>query len=353
MDKLKVAILGATGLVGQRLALMLERHPWFEVTGLYSSTRHGVMYRDAVEWILEEPIPGYIGDLVLEKARPDAMSPRDYDLVFSALPSEAALELEPALARRGFTIVSNSSPLRLEDDIPLVIPEINPDHLELASLQARRGWRGRVYKVPNCTTIILSITLKPLMESFGLRRVLVSSMQAISGAGLRGLPSMRILANIIPFIEGEERKIERETLKILGTLKNGRIEDPGFTVSASAHRVPVIEGHTISVFAETAEKPEPGEVARVMEEFEPRELSTLSLPSAPARLIRVRRENDRPQPRIDALEGGGMTVVVGRIRRDHVMGGVKYIALGSNTIRGAAGNAVLLAELLVSRGLTQ
>jgi aspartate-semialdehyde dehydrogenase len=353
VDRLRVAVLGATGLVGQRLVSMLHGHPWFELGGLYASTRHGARYSEAVDWVLEKPLPGEVGEMRVERVDPDAMRPRDYDILFSALPSSAALELEPLLARKGFTIVSNSSPFRLDGDVPLVVPEINPGHLALAGLQSRRGWSGRLYKVPNCTTIILSISLKPLMDRFGLARVIASSMQAVSGAGLRGLPSMYIIGNMIPFIEGEEAKIERETLKILGELDGERVKPPGFKVSASAHRIPVIEGHTVAVFAETLEKPEPGEVARVMEGFEPRHVARLSLPSAPDRLIRVRREESRPQPRLDALEGGGMTIVVGRIREDPVVGGVKYVVLGSNTIRGAAGNAVLMAELLAATGLLE
>ena len=348
MDKLRVAILGATGVVGQRLVSLLHRHPWFEIGGLYSSERHhGRRYGDVVEWILEEEIPESMADSRVYRVDPEALSPREYSLVFSALPSEIAQAMEPELARKGLIVVSNSSPYRLDSDIPLLVPEVNPDHVSLASLQEKRGWRGRIYKVPNCTTIILSMTLKPLLDEFGLSRVVVSSMQAVSGAGLRGVPSLRILDNLVPFIEGEEEKVETEPLKILGAIEGNRVRDPGFRVTASTHRVPVLEGHTLAIFVETRKEADPIEVARVMEDFKPSYLGK-SLPSAPSRPLKVRREEDRPQPRLDRMEGKGMTVVVGRIRKDKALGGVKYVAMGSNTIRGAAGNAVLIAELLVS-----
>ena len=348
MEKLKVAILGATGIVGQRLVSLLHRHPWFEVEGLYASKRHhGRRYSEAVEWVLEEEIPESIADTRVYEADPESLSPRDYDLVFSALPSDVARSVEPVLAKKGFVVVSNSSAYRLDSDVPLIVPEVNPDHIYVAGLQEGRGWRGRIYKVPNCTTIILSLTLKPLLDRFGLSRVIVSSMQAVSGAGLRGVPSLYILDNLVPFIEGEEEKVEAETLKILSSLEGGRLRDPGFIVSASTHRVPVLEGHTIAVFVETREEADPVEASKAMEGFKPSYLGK-TLPSAPPRPLKVRRENDRPQPRLDRMEGNGMTVVVGRIRRDRALGGVKYVAMGSNTVRGAAGNAVLIAELLAS-----
>lgn len=352
--KRRVAVMGATGLVGQRLVSMLSKHPWFELAFISSSERAaGRKYGEHVKWVVEDPMPQHVAEMRLENPDVDLLSRERIDVVFTALPAETAEKLEPELARRGFAVVSNASNMRLDPDIPLLNPEVNADHVDvIESQRKRRGWSGFIVKIPNCTTSILTLSLKPLVDEYGVRRVLVSTMQAISGAGLTGLPSMFIQDNIIPYIEGEEEKVERETLKIFGVLSEGVIKPSlSLSVSASCHRVPVLEGHTMSVFAELVRKPDSiEEFVKVLEEFRDNKIKGLGLPSAPSRPIVVRREVDRPQPRLDRWEGGGMSIVVGRVREDHIIGGVKYVAMGHNTVRGAAGNAILIAELLAVRG---
>ncbi|WP_434731487.1 aspartate-semialdehyde dehydrogenase [Thermogladius sp. KZ2Tp1] len=351
----KAAILGATGLVGQRFASLLADHPWFEITLLQSSGKSaGNRYGESVKWVLDSQLPAKVADLPVEPLDPASIAREGVDVVFSALPAEVSVDVELELARKGLVVVSNASPMRMEPDIPLLLPEVNADHVEVLELQRRRrGWSGGIVKVPNCTTSILTLSLKPLLDEFGLRRVVTSSMQAISGAGLTGLPSMLIMDNLIPFIEGEEEKVEEETLKLLGSVgSEGVTLNNSFAVTASCHRVMVLEGHTIAVFAELEKKSVAvEEVIKAMEEFKGNKIKGLNLPSQPEKPVVVRREPDRPQPRLDREAGRGMSVVVGRVRPDKVMGGVKYVVLGHNTIRGAAGNGVLIAELLVKKGL--
>jgi len=352
--KRRIAVLGATGLVGQRLVSMLSRHPWFELVFVASSERAaGKKYGEHVKWVIEEPMPQHVAEMRLENPDADSLSRERVDIVFAALAPEVAEKLEPELAKRGFAVVSNSGSMRLELDIPLLVPEVNVDHVDAIEFQRkRRGWSGFIVKAPNCTATILTLSLKPLIDEYGVRRVLVSTMQAISGAGLTGLPSMFIQDNLIPYIEGEEESVERETLKMLGTLSEGVIKpSSSISISASCHRVPVLEGHTMAVFAELVRKPGSiEEVVKVLEEFRGNKIKGLGLPSAPSRPVVVRGEADRPQPRLDRWEGSGMSVVVGRVREDNVIGGVKYIAVGHNTVRGTAGNAILIAELLAVRG---
>ncbi len=336
--KLKVGILGATGMVGQKFVELLSEHPWFKITSLAASERRiGKKYGEEVRWIVSQDVPKDVRDLELLP-----MDPRkfDADIVFSALPSDVAREVEKKFAEAGFAVASNASAYRMEEDVPLVIPEINADHLSLIDVQKRnRGWEGFIVTNPNCTTIILTLTLRPLME-LGLREVNVATMQALSGAGYPGVASLDITDNVIPFIKGEEEKVESEPLKILGKLENGRVKFADITISASCHRVPVIDGHTEAVFARFDRDVSVEEVKEAFESFEP-----LDLPSSPEKLIIVREEADRPQPRLDRNAGKGMSVVVGRIRKDRK--GVKYIVLGHNTVRGAAGASILNAELLV------
>lgn len=288
----------------------------------------------------------------LSKLSLDAL--KGVDLVFSALPSDVAARWEPILAKEGFRVVSNSSAMRLEPDVPLVNPEVNPDHLELIKIQKKgRGWRGFLAKSPNCTATILTLALKPLADEYGIRRVWVTTMQALSGAGLRGAYSTEILDNVLPYIRGEEEKVSRETRKIMGSLTAGRVQPLGAEVSATCTRVPVLEGHLESVFLELEEEPSSlSEVARVLERFEGPP-QRLGLPTAPPRPVIVRWEEDRPQPRLDRYAGKGMAVTVGRLRWGAEEDGrsqyLRFLVLGSNTIRGAAGGAVLLAELLKSQ----
>ncbi len=341
---MKAAILGATGLVGQRFVQMLNDHPWFEISAITGSERSaGMEYGKAVSWRMETPLKSKLAQLTV---RPSAPKELDADVVFSALPAEQALRIEEEFASAGYAVVSNASAHRMEADVPLMNPEANFEHLSLIDVQRRkRKWDGALVTDPNCTTAVLTLSLKPLCDGFGVKNVIMSSMQAASGAGYPGVASLDIIDNIIPFIKDEEEKVERETKKILGTAGT----PAGFKVSASCHRVPVIDGHSEAIFVQTEKPATPEEVAGCMANFvaEPQKLK---LPSAPERPVVVRAEQDRPQPRFDRNEGGGMSVVVGRVRRDPVFDGVKFLALGHNTVRGAAGCAILIAESMKAEG---
>jgi aspartate-semialdehyde dehydrogenase len=341
---MKAAILGATGLVGQRFVQLLNDHPWFEISTLTGSDRSvGVKYGAAVNWKMETRLKDEIAEMSVRRTDPKEI---DADIVFSALPAEQALAAEEAFAREGYAVVSNASAHRMDADVPLMNPEANFEHLSLIDEQRRnRKWNGAIVTNPNCTTAVLTLSLKPIWDTFGLRNVIMSSMQAASGAGYPGVPSLDIIDNVIPFIKDEEEKVQRETQKILGVA--GRPAE--FNVSASCHRVAVIDGHTEAVFVQTEKAAQPEEIAKCMAEFTA-EPQRLRLPSAPEHPIVVKSEQDRPQPRFDRNEGNGMSVVVGRIRKDPVVNGVKYIALGHNTARGAAGCAILIAESMKSRG---
>ncbi|MEM1832397.1 MAG: aspartate-semialdehyde dehydrogenase [Desulfurococcaceae archaeon] len=352
--KKRVAVLGATGIVGQRFVSLLANHPWFELSMVTASEKTaGKRYSQVVKWIIEKPMPNQAEELVLEPLNVNRIVEEKIDAAFVALPKEVAVEVEVELARRGIIVISNASNMRLEPDIPLLNPEINADHVEAIEVQrSSRKWSGAIVKVPNCTTAILTLTLKPIYDEYGLKRVIVATMQGLSGAGLTGVPSMMILDNIIPYIEGEEEKVETESRKIMGLFDGNTIVfNNKFTVSASCHRVMVLEGHSLAVFIETNKRVDVDEVARVMEEFKNNKIKDMSLPTAPLKPIIVRREIDRPQPRLDRLEGNGMSVVVGRIREDKALNGIKYFAVGHNTLRGAAGTGVLIAELLVKKNI--
>lgn len=348
---LKVAVLGATGLVGQRFVSILSKHPWFELAALTASEKSvGMRYGDAVDWVLgPEPSPE-ARELEVLPNDPQLLVNEGIELAFSALPSDVAARVEASMLRAGINVVSNSSNFRMDPDVPLINPEVNLDHLKLLELQARRGWRGFLAKVPNCSTAILTLPLKAISDSFGVRKVYVTTMQAVTGAGLRGVPSVRILGNVIPFIKGEEEKISRETSKILGRLADESIAPWRAKVVASCSRVPVLDGHLESVFLELEEPVRSEEAVEVLERFRG-QTSGLSLPTAPDRPIIVRREEDRPQPRLDVLEGNGMSVVVGRVRGDVDGRTLKFFVLGHNTIRGAAGTGVVIAEAMVRKGI--
>ncbi len=337
--KYKVAVLGATGIVGQRFVQLLVNHPWFKISALAASERRiGKRYGNEVDWIVSQDVPKEVRDIEMVPIDPKHI---DADIVFSALPSDVAKEIEPKFAKEGFVVASNASAFRMEEDVPLVIPEVNPDHLGLIEVQKRkRNWDGFIVTNPNCTTIALVITLKPLMN-LGLRSVKVATMQALSGAGYPGVPSLAITDNIIPFIKNEEEKVQTETLKLLGKFNGERVEFADIKVSASCHRVPVIDGHLEAVWAEFNKNISVDEVKEAFESLEP-----LDLPTSPEKVIVIREEQDRPQPRLDRNAGNGMSVVVGRIRKDDD-NSVKYILLGHNTIRGAAGASILNAELIV------
>jgi len=348
MNKIPVGVLGATGMVGQRFVQLLADHPWFRVTALAASDRSGgQLYAEACHWLLPTPMPEGVRDLVVHTIEPEL----DCQLVFSALPSEVARTVEEHFARAGYVVCSNASSHRLDADVPLLIPEVNPDHTALIDVQRhRRGWKGFIVTSANCSATELVLALKPLQDAFGLRRVSVVTMQAVSGAGYPGASAMDILDNVIPFIGGEEDKVEREPLKLLGTLQDGQVVNAPFVISAQCNRVPVRDGHTECVSVEFEGKPDVGEIIAALENFQG--LSEVAgLPSTPAHPIVVRREANRPQPVFDRDTGKGMSVVVGRVRPCSVFD-FKFVVLGHNTLRGAASGSIHNAELLVAQNMT-
>jgi len=338
-------VLGATGMVGQQFIARLAGHPWFEVAWVAASERsEGRRYGDAAPWRLATPLPGRVADLTVEACLPG----RGPQVVFSALDARAADELEAVFARAGHVVLSNARSHRQDPLVPLLVPEVNAEHLALLPEQRReRGWTGAIVTNPNCAAVVLVMALAPL-SVFGIRRVIVSTMQAVSGAGYPGVPSLDIVGNVIPYIGGgEEEKIETETLKILGT-DGGRAPLPA-TVSAQVARVPVIDGHTIAVSVELQSGPAVEAVVEAMRRFRGRP-QELRLPTAPDPPLVVMSGIDRPQPRLDANLGGGMAVSIGRVRACPVLSH-RFVALGHNTIRGAAGASILNAELMKAEGL--
>jgi len=351
-EKIKVGVLGATGSVGQRFVQLLDGHPWFELSALFASERSaGKRYRDVAKWFLPYPMPEEAAKMVVrstEDVDADMIEDEELAILFSALPGSVAREVERRCAQAGYCVASNVSVHRMEDDVPLVIPEVNADHLALINEQrSNRNWRGFIVTNPNCSTIVLALSLKPLMQ-FGIIEVRVATMQAVSGAGYAGVPSMAILDNVIPYIEREEDKMESEPLKILGTLEGSRIRKASFTVCASCHRVPVMDGHTEAVWVKFEDEISEREVKEAFENFNTD--IDIESPFAPQKPIILREERDRPQPKLDRDAGGGMSVSVGRIRPGRMKNEIKYIALGHNTIRGAAGASILNAEVMLKQG---
>lgn len=345
--RLRIGILGATGLVGQRLVHMLQDHPFFELAAVAASDRSiGRRFGDACPWRLPFEMPEQAARLTVAACEP----PLDCDIVVSSLPSDVAAVAEPAFAAAGYPVISNSSALRMDPDVPLVVPEINPDHLDLVAAQrATRGFdRGFVVTNPNCSTIALVLALAPLDVRFGIQTVAVTTMQAASGAGYPGVPSLDLVDNVIPYIGGEEEKVETEPQKIMGRVDAGTLTHAAFRISAQCNRVAVHEGHLESVRITFRDRPTPEQVAETLSAFRglPQELG---LPTAPARPLVVRAEPDRPQPRLDRDAERGMATVVGRISTDTLFD-VKFTLLGNNMVRGAAGAALLNAELLVATG---
>jgi aspartate-semialdehyde dehydrogenase len=347
MPRIPVAILGATGTVGQKFVRLLADHPWFEITQVAASAeRIGKRYGDEVRWRETTPLPPAVADLRLTAASPD----RDVKIAFSALDAAIALEVEPAFARAGTLVVSNASAFRMEADVPLLIPEVNAAHLGLLARQRMvRGWSGGIIANPNCSTAALVTALAPLHQAFGLRIAVAATLQAASGAGYPGVPSLDILGNVIPFIGGEEEKIERETRKILGLLDGDLIREAEVTVSAMVHRVPVVDGHMVSASLAFDRAPTPDAAIAALEGFRGEE-RVAALPSSPARPIEVDRRPDRPQSRLDVDRGLGMTVTVGRVR-PCPLHHLRLVALSHNLVRGAAGAAVQNAELAVAMGI--
>lgn len=346
--KLRVGILGATGTVGQRFIQLLEHHPQFEVSALAASDRsQGKTFREACAWKLAGGIPDAVKSIVVKSCEP----PLDCDIVFSSLPSDIARATEEAFATAGYPVISNSSAFRMDEDVPLLIPEVNHDHLRLLETQKqKRSFKegGLIVTNPNCSAIVIVVPLAPLHARFGLEAVVVTTMQAISGAGYPGVPSLDITDNLIPYIKGEEEKIETETQRLLGPFSNGSVLHAPFPVSAQVHRVNVIDGHTAAIRFKLKSEPSIEEITETLASFTslPQELK---LHSAPPQPIIVRDEPDRPQPRLDRDAGGGMATTVGRIMRDNVLG-YRMVAMSHNTLRGAAGAAVLNAELMLAQG---
>ncbi len=344
-NKIPVAVLGATGSVGQRFAALLADHPWFEVKVLAASERSaGRPYREAVRWVQQTPIPASLAEMPIAPCQPGAA--RGCRLAFSSLDDNVAGALEAEFAAAGFLVVSNAKNHRMHPQVPLLVPEINAGHLDLAARQDFGP--GKILANPNCSTIGLVLALKPLVDAFGVEQAQVFTMQALSGAGVPGVPGMQVPDNIIPLISGEEQKIESESRKILGSLAADGIRDHDLTVSAQCNRVAVSDGHTGCVSVKLASKATPEEVIEAWRSFEG-EPQRLGLPSAPVPPIHYLDEPDAPQPRIHRDLGGGMAISVGRLRECPLLD-YKFVTLSHNTVRGAAGGAILVAELAVERG---
>ena len=345
--KWPVAVLGATGAVGQMFVRLLADHPWFEITELAASERSaGKKYGEVTRWLEGPPPPPSILARRVIACDPGVVSA---PIVFSALDAAVAGEVEMAFARAGKFVLSNAKNFRMEPDVPLVIPEVNGDHLGLIECQRKnRKWKGAIVTNANCSATVAAMALAPLHQKFSIRQLFLSTMQAVSGAGYPGVPSLDILGNVIPFIADEEPKLEREMLKLLGTYDRGEVSSAAFKVSAHTNRVPVEHGHTICMTIGFEESPTPEQAVEVMRSWKGL-ASTAGLPTRPEHLLVVTDAPDRPQPKRDVQAGDGMTVTVGRVRRDAILD-LRMVALGHNTVRGAAGGSVLNAELLASTG---
>ena len=356
MEKKRVAIIGVTGSVGQEFVQSLNNHPWFEVTQIAASERSaGKKYLDAIRneggiimWDVGGEIPDYIKDMTVKSI--DELDTSQLDLIFSAVESQAARDIETKMAAE-LPVVSTSSAYRYEEDVPILIPGVNDEQAELIETQKKnRNWKGFVAPLPNCTTTGLAITLKPLLEKYGAKKVMMTSMQAISGGGKSGVSAMGITDNILPYIPKEEGKVRLETRKILGKLVDGKIEDADIKVSCTCTRVPVIDGHTESVFVETSEDIDPSKAKELYNDYN-KEISVQGLPSAPKEYYAFHEDPTRPQPRMEREVGGGMTTTIGRVEKEELFDkGLKYMLFSHNKKMGSAKGAVLLAEMLYKKG---
>jgi aspartate-semialdehyde dehydrogenase len=344
--KIPVAVLGATGAVGQRFVQLLDNHPWFELTAVTGSDRtSGGLYSQASSWVLDQDPTCAAGELTIRPSVPDLPA----RIVFSALPAGIAREIEPQFAQAGYLVCSNASAYRQEPGVPLIIPEVNADHLALLSHQRRsQGWDGLIVTSPNCTTSGLAMTLKPLHQAFGVRQAFVTTMQAVSGAGYPGVPFMDIADNLIPLIPGEEGKIQEETRILLGEVDGSQRSPAEIGISVQANRVPIFDGHTLSMALKFEQQASPDDAIQVLNEFRGSAV-TRGLPSAPEKPLVVRDEPDRPQPRRDRMAGKGMSVSVGRVRACPLLD-LRLVSVIHNTLRGAASGSILNAELLVAEG---
>lgn len=346
--KIQVGILGATGMVGQHFIRFLQGHPWFEITWLGASDRSaGKRYSEATSWRLDGAMPESVRNIKVSDSNPGTGAP---PIMFSAMDASVATEIERAFAEAGHFVVSNSKNHRMEADVPLLVPEINADHLGILDRQAARGWKGRIVTNPNCSTVALTMGLAPFQQ-FGIRRVIATTMQAVSGAGYPGVASMDILCNVVPYIGGEEEKMQVETQKILGAFAGDALSPLDARVSAHCNRVPSVDGHLVTVSMELANKVSEAELRAAVENWTG-VLQEHNLPSAPKRPLQYMPEQDRPQPRRDAERERGMAAFMGRLRPCPVLDW-KFIVLAHNTIRGAAGVAVLNAETMVARGIVR
>ncbi|OKY77672.1 MAG: Aspartate-semialdehyde dehydrogenase Acd [Candidatus Methanohalarchaeum thermophilum] len=339
-----VGVLGSTGMVGQRFVSLLSDHPWFNIESLAASEKSaGHNYKDAVDWVLDTEIPSKVQGLEVQETKPGLNA----DIIFSALPSDVANSVEPEFAEAGYFLASNASSYRMETDVPLVIPEVNPDHIELIDIQKRqRDWDGAIVTNPNCSTIILTIPIDAIRKKFDINEIKVSTLQAVSGAGYTGVPSMAIIDNAIPYIGGEEEKMENETKKLLGKIEEGKVKRSNIEFSAQCNRIPTVDGHLENVWIDLEEEIDSTDIKEVLRDYSsvPQDLG---LPTAPSNPIKVSNQSDRPQPRLDRDEGEGMTISVGRVRGKKE---IKMVTLGHNTVRGAAGASILNAELLAKKG---
>lgn len=349
MNQIPVAVLGATGSVGQRFISLLDNHPWFKVVALAASDKSaGQKYSQATRWVLDSPMPDYAKDMLIVPANTNAVQAK---IIFSALHNEIAKDLEPEFAKAGSAVCSNASSYRRDDDVPLLLPEVNANHIHLVTQQRKnKNWSGCIITNPNCTSTGLTVALKALDDAFGVKKVFAVSLQALSGAGYPGVSSMDIVDNVIPNINGEEEKVEWEPRKMLGKLNNNKINLADIKFSAHTNRVAVLDGHTVCASVElNSPQPDLATVSDILQNYSAPE-SAKTLPSSPRPVIKLREEADRPQPRLDRLTGNGMTTVIGRLRSDSIFD-IKFVVLSHNTIRGAAGGSIYNAELLVSEGL--
>jgi aspartate-semialdehyde dehydrogenase len=349
MERRRVGILGATGMVGQRFIQLLHNHPWFEITWLAASDRSaGKAYGEACKWKLDTPLPAKIAAMTVQPNVPELCQGELPKIIFAALDADIARELEPKFAAAGCAVISNSSAFRMVSDVPLVVPEVNAGHLDLIETQAwRRESGGYIVTNPNCSAIGLVLALKPLEERFGIESLFVSTMQAVSGAGYPGVPSLDILGNVVPFIKNEEEKMQEEVGKLLGRVRGDQIEMLDAKVSAHCNRVPVEDGHTECVSVKFRKKATREEILAAWSEFAP--LRGQHLPTAPEIPVEFDAAVDRPQPRLDRMRGDGMAATVGRLRECPLLDW-KFVVLSHNTIRGAAGAALLNAEILARTG---
>ena len=345
--KIPVGVLAATGSVGQRFVQLLDNHPMFEVVALTGSDRGlGKPYGEVCRWLLAGDMPAWARDLPVLPTTPEAVQA---PLVFSGLPADVAKEAEPLFAKAGTGVCTNASAYRKEADVPILLPEVNPDQITvLPAQQKNHGWSGWIVTNPNCTSTGMTVALKALQDAFGLKRVFAVSMQALSGAGYPGVPSMDIIDNVVPYVGGEEEKVEWEPRKMLGSVQDGQIELADFVISAHTNRVNVSDGHMVCLTIEFERRASPAQVSEALRDYKAPGVSR-DLPSCPRPPILVRTEENRPQPRLDRMSGEGMTTVVGRVRADSLFDS-RLVVLSHNTIRGAAGGSLYNAELLVCQG---